>query len=289
MKKLKRIFEYLFLYIKYIGFFLYTKKDFKMDFPFPPKPFYRIFKPIFWIRFFPHYYRRKKSQLKYSYNIAEYWKKEQWEQDDYLTWLQKVFQKQYPRVASNEIFFRICKTEPQNILEVGAGSGHSAACFLSYYLNHQFKKNQDFQKIKKINFTGIDLSFLRIKFANIYLPIFLNKHIEFIKLNFVSGDATKMKYMDKQFDFTLVPSVLERVDDENIEDLVKEMCRVTKKGVFVSDFYDQMPDGFPRSPKILSKLFSKHGFNLTYDKINYVKIPRKENAELHCFFERDET
>ena len=92
-----------------------------------------------------------------------------------------------------------------------------------------------------------------------------------------------MKYSDKQFDFTLVPSVLERVDDESIEDLVKEMCRVTYKGVFVSDFYDQMPDGFPRSPKILSKLFSKHGFNLTYEKINYVKIPRKENAELHCF------
>ena len=58
-----------------------------------------------------------------------------------------------------------------------------------------------------------------------------------------------MKYSDKQFDFTLVPSVLERVDDESIEDLVKEMCRVTYKGVFVSDFYDQMPDGFLGLPK----------------------------------------
>ena len=66
IKRIKTYFSYLYNYLKDIWFFIYTKKDLKLDFPFPPKPFYRVFKIVFWKRFFPHYRRRKKSELKFS-------------------------------------------------------------------------------------------------------------------------------------------------------------------------------------------------------------------------------
>ncbi len=284
LKKFKVYFTYLLNYLKDIWFFIYTKKDLKLDFPLPPKPFYRLFKIVFWKRFFPHYRRRKKSELKFS-NIKEYWSKEQWKQDDYLNWLVKTFEKQYPTVTSDYIFKKYYDLKISKILEVGCGSGHSAACLLSYFINQSYIKKDSFDDLNHIEYAGVDLSETRIKTANLFLPVFLNKFKDSIKLNFFAGDAKELDFKDNYFDFCFIPSVFERVDEKNIEGLIKEICRVSKQGIFVSDFYDQMPDGYPRSPKELSKYFNKFDFKLSYSKENYVKTKKGEHCEIHILFE----
>ena len=173
IKRIKTYFSYLYNYLKDIWFFIYTKKDLKLDFPFPPKPFYRVFKIVFWKRFFPHYRRRKKSELKFS-DINEYWSKEQWKQDDYLTWLVKTFEKQYPTVTSDFIFKKYYDLKTSKILEVGCGSGHSAACLLSYFINQSYLERGSFDDLNHIEYVGMDLSKIRIKTANLFLPAFLN-------------------------------------------------------------------------------------------------------------------
>ena len=283
-KKIKGYFIYLLNYLKDIWFFIYTKKDLKLDFPFPPKPFYRLFKIVFWKRFFPHYRRRKKSELKFS-NIKEYWSKEQWKQDDYLNWLIKAFEKQYPTVTNEYIFKKYYDLKTSKILEVGCGSGHSAVCLLSYFINQNFINKGGFDDLNPIEYVGVDLSETRIKTASLFLPVFLNKFKDSIKLNFFARDVKELDFKDNYFDFCFIPSVFERVDEKNIEGIIKEICRVSKKGIFVSDFYDQMPAGYPRSPKELSKYFNKFNFELSYSKENYVKTKKGEHCEIHILFE----
>jgi len=135
----------------------------------------------------------------------------------------------------------------------------------------------------KLEYVGIDLNQSRVDMSNKFLPI-LFKHFEKkINFNLMVGDLSSIKFDDKYFDYSFVPSVLERIDNKNIEKVISELCRVTDKGIFITDFYDRYPLGYPRTHKELNKLFSKYGFNLSiYDY--KMTDTHKNQCELHAFF-----
>ena len=106
-----------------------------------------------------------------------------------------------------------------------------------------------------------------------------------VKHYFAVGDLTSLTYETRYFDTTLVPSVLERVDNSQIHHLIEEICRVTDRYIFISDFYDQYPMGWPRSPRVLNKMFEKFGFHLVDEDYVYTKTPRNY-CEIHLLYER---
>ncbi len=267
MRKIKKSILVIFLFFK----------ERRWDLPLPPKKLSRLISPNFWITFLYLYQRRKLETITFNSNIKEFWIKNNHTQPDtYSDWLKTAFTKQYQVFISEKIFNLVIDTNPQNILEAGSGSGHTAACFLSYCDN---------KLSNEINYTGVDLSNARVDCSKKFVAKFI-KGLNFkCKASFNVGDLTKLNYDDLYFDFTLIPSVLERIDNNEINKAISDICRVTKNYIFISDFFDQYPHGYPRTAKQLEKIFSKHGFKLIIEDYVFTKIPRNY-CEIHLLFKR---
>lgn len=284
---MSKYFKFLLTYIKYVIFFIYTKKDFKYDFPFPPKPLYRLLLPSYYLRFFALYYRRKKDTIKFKNDRDKLWEEKSWDQGDYLRWIKKVVQESLPAIQDEVVLDEILNSEPKNILEIGSGSGHTAAAFLIHFLNYvNFKSNN---KNYKITYEGIDLSFERtqaaINFTNIFFAQRENIDLKFSKKNLLDIE-TNIKY-----DYIFLFSVFEAINDNDVETFIEKICKIASKGVYITDLFDRYPGGYPRSHKVLESYFRKYNFTLSkheyksittkgfknYGKINYFLKPSKEN------------
>jgi ubiquinone/menaquinone biosynthesis C-methylase UbiE len=282
--------KFLGLLKKYIFFFIHIW-DFKFDFPIPPKPFYRIFKPKFWNQMVNLYYRRKIFEKKYADGIKRYWEEEDFTQDNYLIWLYKSFNKQYNTVLNPIIFNKIKANNPSKLFELGSGSGNTSAIILSDIISDKMLDKFDKRIDYNLEYVGVDLSEVRSRKAMNMLPILFNKFMNNLSLDFYSADASNLKYADNYFDYSIAISVFERVDHKSIDSLVGELCRVTKSGIFISDTIDHYPHGFPRNEKKLNIIFQKYNFELKYhnyytmtdttrDKIGW------EYCFIHYYFER---
>ena len=215
---------------KYIFVFFLFLRERKWDLPLPPKKISRLLAPNFWLTFLYLYQRRKLETLSFNSNIKEFWiKNEHGKSKTYAQWLKTVFTKQYQVFVSENIFNLVLNNNPKNILEAGSGSGHTAACFLSFC---EGKLLNDF------NYTGVDLSTVRVDDSKKFISK-LTKGLD-LKCNtkFIVGDLTKLEFEDLYFALTLIPSVLERIDDGEIKKAISEICRVSKNYIFLSDFYD---------------------------------------------------
>lgn len=252
-------------------------KDLRYDLPIPPKKASRMLAPSFWTTFLYLYQRRKLETLNTEANIKKFWIEHSHSQPlSYIDWLRTAFSKQAQVFVSNRMFDKILASKPRRILEGGCGSGATAACFLSFC-----ESKVDYE----LEYTGLDLSEVRVASAKKFVPI-LSKGLSYpIKDAFEVGDLTSLPYKTKYFDTTLVPSVLERVDNTQIQSLIEEICRVTDRYVFISDFYDQYPMGWPRSPRVLNKIFEQFGFHLIDEDYVYTKSPRNY-CEIHLLYER---
>ena len=229
------------------------------------------------------YYIRKKDSKIFDDNVHTLWKQKKLPYDSYEKWLQKIFMTQHGSIVSDKAF-KIMMNDGVKFLDAGCGAGASGACFLMRYIDQKITNEKDSQPIE---YHGIDLNFDRIQGAKKFLDIFLFKYKNIIKTNFNVGDLSKIDYPDNFFDYTYIPSVLERIDNDNIENILKEVCRVTKKGIFVSDFFDHYPLGYPRDHNEQKKLFEKNKFKLDfYDYIMTKTYPEsiKNQCELHTFF-----
>ena len=231
----------------------------------------------FWTTFLYLYQRRKLETLPAELNIKKFWIEHPHSQPaSYIDWLRTAFVKQAQVFISNHMFDEILASKPKRILEGGCGSGATAACFLSFC-----EGKVDYE----LEYTGIDLSEVRVASAKKFVPKLKGGLSYPVKDNFEVGDLTRLPYKTRLFDTSLVPSVLERVDNTQIQSLIKEICRVTDRYIFISDFYDQYPMGWPRSPQVLNKMFEQFGFHLVDEDYVYTKTPRNY-CEIHLLYER---
>lgn len=262
MKKIKKFFIIIYLIFK----------ERTWDFPFPPKKIVRLLSPSFWKTALYLYQRRKLETLDYDSKIKNFWKDHDHSQAiDYSDWLVSIFQKQWNVFMNKKIFDQILIKNPRNFFEAGCGSGHTAVCFLSYI---------DKYNLGSIDYHGIDLSKVRVQCAKEFVPRFIKSLNQEINLSFDVQDLENLPFKDNNFDVTLIPSVLERVDNESIESVLKEICRVTKDDIYISDFYDQYPRGYPRTPKNLEKIFLKYNFKIANEDYAYTSNQRNY-CELH--------
>ena len=252
-------------------------KDCRWDFPIPPKKASRMLFPSFWTTFFYLYQRRKLETLSSETDIKKFWIKNPHSQPPtYVDWLRTAFVKQAQVFISNRMFDKMLDSKPKRILEGGCGSGATAACFLSFC-----EGKIDYE----LEYTGVDLSKVRVASAKKFVPKLSGGLSYPVKDSFEVGDLTNLTYETKFFDTTLVPSVLERVDNTQIYALIEEICRVTDRYIFISDFYDQYPMGWPRSPQTLNKTFELFGFYLVDEDYVYTNVPRNY-CEIHLLYER---
>lgn len=252
--------------LKLIIFFLRNIFDLKFDFPFPPKFFFRVLDYTYWKTLFIQYYQRKNEKIILRKNKPR---------TNYNDWLYKTFNVQYNTIV-NENFFDEISKKSKKIFEGGVGSGSACACFISFYLEKY--------KNKKIKYYGIDINTQRIFLAKKFLKKFIgeNKNIG-IKLKY--ANLKKIPFAKNYFDYSFLPSVLERIDNKNIENVIGEICRVTNKGVYISDLYDKLPNGTPRSHKIYQTFFLRNGFEMKNFKYLIKKPKRKEYIGNHCILQ----
>lgn len=251
--------------------------DFKYDFPIPPKKPSRMFTTSFWSTVFYLYQRRKLETVPYGQSIKEFWVKHKHSQaETYQTWLRTAFVKQFQVFVSPRMFDQMLDQNPKKIFEGGCGSGATALCFLSY-CEDMFDHS--------IHYTGVDLSEARVKTAGKYIPRFIKGLNLDVSCEFKTADLTNLEYGDEHFDISLLPSVLERVDDDQVDLLIGEVCRVSSRFVYVSDFHDRYPMGWPRTSSHLNSLFGKHGFCLVDEGYAYTTAPRNY-CDIHLLFKR---
>ncbi len=104
-----------------------------------------------------------------------------------------------------------------SILDVGAGSGEL------------LKTAKDFIDNKKAFLVGAELNADAARSINA-------RNIEF-GVHAVQCDALKLPFSDDSFDFVISSLFLHHLDDKQAAILIKEMCRVAKRGFFIIDLH----------------------------------------------------
>jgi len=248
--------------IKNIIYFFINIFDFKFDFPLPPRQITRLFQISFWITFF-HLYHIRKEREKLIKN--DHWKDYKVKKTSLQDWLSKIFLVQYGTVRNKKVYNIISKDNGvKNILDVGCGSGASSVCFLMEFFDYRFPKGNLNTNYEKLNFYGIDISSSRIEEAKVKLPILFNYFKEKVSLNFSKGDVKNLNFNDNFFDYVIVASILDYLDEKSFLIAIKEICRVSKKGIHIVDFADRYPLNKPRSHEIFKNAMKKFDFKLIF-------------------------
>lgn len=139
------------------------------------------------------------------------------------------------------------------VADFGCGDGDN----IQRLINFIDQKWQE-KKIKnnKTHIVGIDLNPSRIENAKKYVSS-KNPRItfEFKVCDIVSNG---LAYKDGYFDFSLCCGVLEILEDLPCGRFLDEMCRVTRRGIYIYDVFEKFPGSYPRDN--LEKLLLDRGF-----------------------------
>ena len=128
------------------------------------------------------------------------------------------------------------------VADFGGGDGDTVQRLIDYTISYW--KNNNI-KDKTLHIIGVDLNQSRIDNAKTLVES-TNENITF---EFHQGDmiGSGLNYKDLYFDYSLCCGVFEILNDEQFEKFLLEMCRLTKKGLFIEDLYEKFPGGFPRN------------------------------------------
>lgn len=125
--------------------------------------------------------------------------------------------------ALKETLFREIENRELNefsVLDVGAGSGE----FLREIAKFARKKN------RKTKLYGLELNEMS---AN----SILRKSKDFAEISSIRGDALRLPFADNSFDYTICSLFTHHFLDEKIVEILAEMKRVSRRGIFVVDLH----------------------------------------------------
>ncbi|CAB1057773.1 hypothetical protein D1BOALGB6SA_2528 [Olavius sp. associated proteobacterium Delta 1] len=140
-----------------------------------------------------------------------------------------------------------------SVIDLGCGDGDTIQRLINY-VSEYWKMNCHNDRTLKIY--GIDINASRIQNAK-KLVRSSNAKISFdFRTADVAGEGLEFK--DQYFDFAISTGVLEILDDESCDEFIREMCRITKKGIYIEDLLEKFPGGFPREN--LNEWLERNGF-----------------------------
>lgn len=149
-----------------------------------------------------------------------------------------------------------CTKHDCTIADLGCGDGDTVQRLVDY-IDAEWKKQG--VTSRKVHIVGIELNPSRAENGrNLVRSPNANITVEF-QVGNVVGDG--LKFGDRSFDYSLCTGVLEILEDKPCETFMDEMCRVTKKGVYIEDLFERFPGGYPREN--LPQLFEARQFNVT--------------------------
>ena len=108
------------------------------------------------------------------------------------------------------------------VLDVGCGTGEFALLFDN-----------------SIDYTGIDMNLGFLDYAS---NLYKNQNKKFVQM-----DATKMSFKKSEFDISLLLSFIHHFSEEDLDKILKEVNRITKKSIFVLE-------PVPRKYNLLSRI-----------------------------------
>lgn len=127
------------------------------------------------------------------------------------------------------------------VIDLGCGDGDTVQRLIDFI--------EDFWKKNEINdvtveIVGVDLNHSRIRNAENHVACENPR----IKFSFQQGDAigAPLPFADKNFDFSLCCGVFEILNDDQFNAFLREMTRITSKGLYIEDLFERFPGGFPR-------------------------------------------
>ena len=84
----------------------------------------------------------------------------------------------------------------------------------------------------------------------------------------------------------MVTGVFEILDNDQFASAIKEISRVTKKGLYVEDFFEKFPGGYPRDTLGLSFLevgfITKKGMSFFLNHFLWINFKNQGNSGLIC-------
>jgi ubiquinone/menaquinone biosynthesis C-methylase UbiE len=107
-----------------------------------------------------------------------------------------------------------------SVLDIGAGSGELLR------LTARFAKENN----KKAALTGLELNAAAAKEI-------LSESREFENIVSVRGNALQLPFADSSFDYAMCSLFTHHLSDENIVELLKEMQRVARRGIYAIDLH----------------------------------------------------
>lgn len=123
-----------------------------------------------------------------------------------------------------------------SVLDVGAGSGE----FLREIAKFALKKN------RKTKLYGLELNEISAKSI-------LRESKDFAEISSIRGDAFHLPFADNSFDYTICSLFTHHFLNEKIVEILKEMNRVSRQGIFVIDLHRHPLAYF--SYKVFCKVF----------------------------------
>lgn len=250
-------------YQKILFFIKYYFKNFP-NFSILPKNIFRIFHYDYWYTLIHYTYIRTNYYKSYA---KENWHKiNENNRFNYNDWKYNIFDKRRNLTLSYLTDHINSKNEKVvSILEVGCGAGEAGAKLI-LSINPKIK----------IKYVGIDFSTSETnKAKKAFKKFFKRKNIKwsFIGKNFLLNDKNnKIK-----FDYLFCVSVLEMIENKDIDRFIKKMCKKTRNAIFLNENFDKFPNSYPRSHKKLNQHFSKYGFDLKKYSYKLEKINRMNN------------
>jgi SAM-dependent methyltransferase len=143
-----------------------------------------------------------------------------------------------------------------NIIDMGCGDGDVIQNLIDYVI-HFWKVKKI--KPKKIKIIGIDLNQSRVNNAK----KFVRSKSSYIEVKFLVEDLTRKKFNlfeNKFFDYCICAAFMEMLDDKQFENLLNNIKKLVRKGLYIQNLVDNFPGGFPRQN--LSLNLMKIGFKI---------------------------
>lgn len=139
------------------------------------------------------------------------------------------------------------------LLDLGCGDGDPTQRIAEFIVS-EWKRTGAGHELEIV---GADLSESRIENAN----RLCESPDPRITMKFSALDAGDgLNFPDQHFDYSAIIGVLEVLDDSSAHVVIQELCRVTRKGIYIEDLLDKYPGGYPRGD--MNALLKPHGFEV---------------------------
>jgi len=142
-----------------------------------------------------------------------------------------------------------------NIADFGCGDGDTVQRLIDFI--EKESKLRNIQN-KKYHIIGLDLNESRIENAKKYVKT-NNPNITFeFQTTDISGKG--LMYEKDYFNFGLITSVIEYIEDSNLDFFLDEICRTVSTGMYFQGSCDKFPGSIPREN--IEELLNSRGFNV---------------------------